>query len=93
MLQLHALILQIRNEKARRYLSSMRRKKPTPFTQKFPNADPCALSLLERMLAFEPKDRPSAEEVILVTCFLVLHYDVLPTSQASNLTRTTIHTQ
>jgi hypothetical protein len=41
----------------------MRRKKAIPFTQKFPNADPLALSLLERMLAFEPKDRPSAEEV------------------------------
>ena len=59
-------ILQIRNEKARRYLSSMRRKKPIPFTQKFPNADPLALNLLQRMLAFDPKDRPSAEEVILV---------------------------
>jgi serine/threonine protein kinase len=47
----------------------MRRKKPIPFTQKFPNADPLALSLLERMLAFEPKDRPSAEEVILLALF------------------------
>ncbi|ONM25115.1 Mitogen-activated protein kinase 16 [Zea mays] len=57
-------ISRIRNEKARRYLSNMRRKKPIPFTQKFPNADPLALGLLERMLAFEPKDRPSAEENI-----------------------------
>lgn len=55
--------LQIRNEKARRYLSSMRKKKPIPFSHKFPNADPLALRLLERMLAFEPKDRPTAEEV------------------------------
>ena len=54
---------QVRNEKARRYLSSMRKKKPIPFSQKFPNADPLALRLLERMLAFEPKDRPTAEEV------------------------------
>ncbi|VAH14182.1 unnamed protein product [Triticum turgidum subsp. durum] len=54
----------IRNEKARRYLSSMRRKKPVPFTQKFPNADPLALNLLERMLAFDPKYRPSAEEAL-----------------------------
>jgi mitogen-activated protein kinase 1/3 len=54
---------QIRNEKAKRYLSSMRRKKLIPFTHKFPNADPLALRLLERMLAFDPKDRPSAEEV------------------------------
>ncbi|XP_059632579.1 mitogen-activated protein kinase 15 isoform X1 [Cornus florida] len=57
-------IARIRNEKARRYLSSMRKKKPIPLTQKFPNADPLALRLLERMLAFEPKDRPSAEEAL-----------------------------
>ncbi|XP_078161996.1 mitogen-activated protein kinase 15-like [Carex rostrata] len=57
-------IARIRNEKARRYLSSMRKKKPVPFSQKFPNADPLALRLLERMLAFEPKDRPSAEEAL-----------------------------
>ncbi|XP_076901155.1 mitogen-activated protein kinase 15-like [Bidens hawaiensis] len=57
-------IARIRNEKARRYLSSMRKKKPIPFSQKFPNADPLALRLLERMLAFEPKDRPTAEEAL-----------------------------
>uniref|UniRef100_A0A0E0MEN3 mitogen-activated protein kinase n=1 Tax=Oryza punctata TaxID=4537 RepID=A0A0E0MEN3_ORYPU len=57
-------ISRIRNEKARRYLSSMRRKKPISFMQKFPNADPLALRLLERMLSFEPKDRPNAEEAL-----------------------------
>uniref|UniRef100_A0A7N0UMK0 mitogen-activated protein kinase n=1 Tax=Kalanchoe fedtschenkoi TaxID=63787 RepID=A0A7N0UMK0_KALFE len=57
-------IARVRNEKARRYLSSMRRKKPIPFSQKFPNADPLALRLLERMLAFEPKDRPTAEQAL-----------------------------
>ncbi|KAL8128773.1 hypothetical protein V2J09_017928 [Rumex salicifolius] len=57
-------ISRIRNEKARRYLSSMRKKKPIPFSHKFPNADPLALGLLERMLAFEPKDRPTAEEAL-----------------------------
>ncbi|XP_044465534.1 mitogen-activated protein kinase 9-like isoform X2 [Mangifera indica] len=54
----------IRNEKARRYLSSMRKKPPVPFKQKFPNADPLAVRLLERLLAFDPKDRPSAEEAL-----------------------------
>jgi len=54
----------IRNEKARRYLSSMRRKPAVPFSQKFPNVDPLALRLLERLLAFDPKDRPSAEEAL-----------------------------
>lgn len=57
------ILKQVRNEKARRYLSSMRKKRQIPFSQKFPNADPLALRLLERMLAFEPKDRPTAEEV------------------------------
>ncbi|CAA3021248.1 mitogen-activated kinase 15-like [Olea europaea subsp. europaea] len=57
-------IARIRNEKARRYLSSLRKKKPVPFSHKFPNADPLALRLLERMLAFDPKDRPSAEEAL-----------------------------
>lgn len=57
-------ISRIRNEKARRYLSSMRKKQPVPLTQKFPNADPLALRLLERLLAFDPKDRPTAEEAL-----------------------------
>lgn len=57
-------ISRVRNEKARRYLSSMRKKSPIPFSQKFPNADPLALKLLERLLAFDPKDRPTAEEAL-----------------------------
>lgn len=55
--------LQIRNEKAKRYLNNMRKKSPIPFSQKFPNADPLAVRLLERLLAFDPKNRPSAEEI------------------------------
>lgn len=57
-------ISRIRNEKARRYLGSMRKKQPVPFSHKFPNADPLALHLLERLLAFDPKDRPTAEEAL-----------------------------
>lgn len=57
-------IARVRNEKARRYLSSMRKKKLIPFSQKFPNTDPLALRLLEKMLSFEPKDRPTAEEAL-----------------------------
>lgn len=56
---------QVRNEKARRYLTNMRKKQPIPFEQKFPNADPLALRLLEKLLAFDPKDRPTAKEVCL----------------------------
>lgn len=76
-------ISRIRNEKARRYLSSMRRKKPISFTQKFPNADPLALGLLERMLAFEPKDRPSAEEALADPYFKnIANVDREPSAQA-----------
>ncbi|XP_041005472.1 mitogen-activated protein kinase 20 [Juglans microcarpa x Juglans regia] len=57
-------ISRVRNEKARRYLTSMRKKQPVPFEQKFPNVDPLALRLLERLLAFDPKDRPTAEEAL-----------------------------
>ncbi|TYH31359.1 hypothetical protein ES288_A01G167500v1 [Gossypium darwinii] len=54
----------IRNEKARKYLNSMRKKKSIPFSQKFPTIDPLALNLLERLIAFDPNDRPSAEEAL-----------------------------
>lgn len=57
-------IARIRNEKARRYLSTMRKKPSIPFSQKFPDADPLALHLVERLLAFDPKDRPTAEEAL-----------------------------
>ncbi|XP_062232244.1 mitogen-activated protein kinase 10-like isoform X2 [Phragmites australis] len=57
-------ISRVRNEKARRYLSGMRKKEPVPFSQKFPGADPLALKLLEKLLAFDPKDRPTAEEAL-----------------------------
>lgn len=43
----------------------MRKKPSIPFSQKFPDADPLALHLVERLLAFDPKDRPTAEEVIV----------------------------
>ncbi|KAI3865930.1 hypothetical protein MKX03_024080 [Papaver bracteatum] len=57
-------ISRVRNDKARRYLSTMRKKQPVSFAQKFPNADPIALRLLERLLAFDPKDRPTAAEAL-----------------------------
>lgn len=57
------MLMQVRNEKARRYLTNMRKKQPVSLTEKIPNADPAALRLLQRLLAFDPKDRPTAEEV------------------------------
>lgn len=63
------VIARVRNEKARRYLSAMPKKPPIKFSQKFPNADPLALRLLERLLAFDPRDRPSAEEALADSYF------------------------
>lgn len=57
-------LAKIRNEKARRYLSNMRKKPKVPLTKKFPGIDPMALHLLERLLAFDPKDRPTADEAL-----------------------------
>ncbi|XP_004513982.1 mitogen-activated protein kinase 15 [Cicer arietinum] len=54
----------VRNDNARKYLAGMRKKLPVPFEQKFPNADPLALRLLQRLLAFDPKNRPTAEEAL-----------------------------
>lgn len=63
--------MQVRNERARKYLTELRKKPPVLFEQKFPNADPRALRLLQRLLAFDPKDRPTAEEVCILHIFLL----------------------
>ncbi|XP_038707821.1 mitogen-activated protein kinase 17-like [Tripterygium wilfordii] len=57
-------IARIGNEKARSYLNSMRKKSPIPLSKVFPNSDPVALRLLKRLLAFDPRARPSAEEAL-----------------------------
>ncbi|XP_042391288.1 mitogen-activated protein kinase 15-like [Zingiber officinale] len=65
-------ISQVQNEKARKYLRSMRKKEPIPFTQKFLNADPLALKLLEKLLSFDPKNRPTVEEALADPYFKTL---------------------
>ncbi|GJS80837.1 AP-2 complex subunit alpha-1-like protein [Tanacetum coccineum] len=57
-------LARIRNEKSRRYLSNIRKKPEIPFSHKFPNVDSLALRLLERLLSFDPKDRPSAKDAL-----------------------------
>ena len=54
----------MRNEKARRFLSNMRRKQPVQLELHFPHADPGALRLLKKMLAFDPAGRPTCEEAL-----------------------------
>ncbi|KAH7433858.1 hypothetical protein KP509_07G089400 [Ceratopteris richardii] len=57
-------VAKIQNEKARKYLSAMRKKPPAQFQQKFPNVNPQAVRLLQRLLAFDANDRPTAEEAL-----------------------------
>nr|AAR20770.1 At4g01595 [Arabidopsis thaliana]AAR24762.1 At4g01595 [Arabidopsis thaliana] len=50
----------VRNDKARKYLTELRKKNHVTFSQKFSKADPLALRLLQRLLAF---DRPTPTEI------------------------------
>lgn len=58
--QLNGGPVQVRNEKARRFLLNMRKKPGVSFEQYFPKADKGALRLLRRLLAFDPSERPTA---------------------------------
>jgi serine/threonine protein kinase len=63
----------VRNEKARRFLASMRKKPGVDLAAYFPRADAGALALLRRLLAFDPTDRPTAEEALADPYFYNLH--------------------
>mmetsp|Transcript_1155 Transcript_1155/g.2359 ORF Transcript_1155/g.2359 Transcript_1155/m.2359 type:complete len:520 (-) Transcript_1155:87-1646(-) len=58
------VIAKVRNEKARRFLQNMRKKPGVPFEEHFPHADKGALMMLKRLLAFDPAERPTAEEAL-----------------------------
>ncbi|KAK7405375.1 hypothetical protein VNO78_06627 [Psophocarpus tetragonolobus] len=57
-------IKRVRNDNARKYLMRMQNKPPVSFEQKFPNVDPLALRLLQKLLAFDPIDRPTAQDAL-----------------------------
>lgn len=52
------------NEKARNYLQTLPYKPKVPWAKLFPNADPRALDLLDKMLTFNPHNRYSVEEAL-----------------------------
>ncbi|CAG8465505.1 5725_t:CDS:2 [Paraglomus occultum] len=54
----------ISSKRARQYIRSMPFKKRIPFAQLFPNANPLALDLLEKMLTFNPSNRITVEEAL-----------------------------
>jgi serine/threonine protein kinase len=66
-------VAKVRNEKARRFLSQMRPKTAQPFASRFPRAAPGAVKLLERLLAFDPTQRPTADDALLDPYFAGLH--------------------
>jgi mitogen-activated protein kinase 1/3 len=54
----------IKSRRARDYIRSLPFKKKIPFSDMFPNANPLALDLLERMLTFNPQKRITCEEAL-----------------------------
>jgi len=57
-------IKRIGSEKAQAYIRSLPLKKQIPFSKLYPNADPLALDLLSKMVAFDPSDRISVIEAL-----------------------------
>ena len=58
------MCLQVRNEKARRFLMNMRKKPGVKFEQYFHKADRGALRLLKLMLSFDPAERPTSDDAL-----------------------------
>lgn len=54
----------IHNVKARTYLQSLPIKPKVPFSRLYPDADPRALDLLDRMLTFNPNNRITVDEAL-----------------------------
>lgn len=54
----------IDNPKARKYIKSLPYSIGTPFTHLYPNANPLAIDLLQRMLVFDPSKRISVTEAL-----------------------------
>jgi mitogen-activated protein kinase 1/3 len=62
------------NEKARSYIQSLPYKPKVPWSKLFPNADPKALDLLDKMLTFNPHKRIGVEGS-LAHPYLEQYYD------------------
>jgi serine/threonine protein kinase len=63
----------IESEKARRYIRSLPFKPPIPPERIFPNANPEAIDLLQRMLVFHPGKRVTVEDALAHPYLASLH--------------------
>jgi len=58
------LMKTICSENTLKYVQSLPRRQKVPFNVKFPNVDPVALDLLEKMLCFDPQSRITAIDAL-----------------------------
>jgi len=63
----------ITNEKALNYMKSLPKRSKLPLKNLYPNANPLALDLLEKMLVFNPEKRYTAEECLAHPYFEEYH--------------------
>jgi len=61
------------NNAAKRFMDSLPRKRPVPFSQLFPEAHSHELDLLEKMLKWDPSSRITVEEALRHPFFSSLH--------------------
>jgi len=54
----------ISNDKALEYIKSLKKQPKVPFSRLYPNANPLALDLMEKMLTFNPHKRISVEDAL-----------------------------
>lgn len=60
-------------DQAYKHIMSMKPRKKVPFSKLFPNANPHAVNLLEKMLTFSPLNRITAKEALAHPYFAELH--------------------
>lgn len=63
----------INSSKARAYIRALPAVEKVPFAQKFPDADPLAIDLLEKMLQFDPRKRIDVNDALKHPWLAQLH--------------------